>query len=294
VRRAAASATLAALVLAGCGGAGDEAPPAPARALFADDDAPLALVDRGRVDTGGPIAVRDVSYAIPGGRVQAFVVVPRESGRHAALVYVHGQGGDRGEFLPEARALAARGAVALTLTVPSSTPPSTAGLPPLQVLRRVRAAADRDVLAVRRAVDVLRARPDVDPARIGYVGWSAGARTGAIVAGVEPRIRALVLMSGGSTPVTRYAAVAPAGLRAAVTRILGQIDPLRLIRKARPGSLLLQNGRRDEVVPRSALDALRLAAPRGTEVRWYPTGHALSPRAGRDRVEWLARRLALD
>jgi hypothetical protein len=100
-------------------------------------------------------------------------------------------------------------------------------------------------------------------------------------------------MSGGSTPVAEYAAVAPAGLRAPVTRILGQIDPLRLIRRARPGSLLLQDGRSDEVVPRPALEALRLAAPRGTEVRWYAAGHALSARAERDRAAWLSRRLGL-
>jgi hypothetical protein len=47
------------------------------------------------------------------------------------------------------------------------------------------------------------------------------------------------------------------------------------------------------VVPRTALDALRLAAPRGTEVRWYATGHALNAQAERDRVQWLSRRLGI-
>ena len=58
------------------------------------------------------------------------------------------------------------------------------------------------------------------------------------LAGVEPRLHALVLMSGGATPVAAYAEQAPAELREDVTRILGQADPLRLVRKARPGSLL--------------------------------------------------------
>jgi dienelactone hydrolase len=289
VRRA-ASALLAALALAGCGEGGDAVPTQ--RALFADDTSPLALVDRGRVDAGGAVATHDVAYSIPGGgRVHAFLVTPSGSGRRPAVIYVHGQGGDRGQFLPEARSLAARGFVALTLTAPSSTAVRSAGLAPLQVLRRERRIAEQDVLAVRRAVDLLGARRDVDPGRIGYVGWSAGARTGALVAGVDRRLHAIVLMSGGSIPVSEYAAAAPAQLRAPITRILGRIDPLRLIARARPGSLLLQDGRRDEVVPRAALDALRLAAPRGTEVRWYATGHALSARAERDRAAWLAERL---
>jgi dienelactone hydrolase len=35
----------------------------------------------------------------------------------------------------------------------------------------------RDVLAVRRAADVLDSLPTVAANRIGYLGWSAGAKT---------------------------------------------------------------------------------------------------------------------
>src|SRR5207247_4765992 len=107
-----------------------------------------------------------------------------------------------------------------------------------------------DVVAVRRAVDVLRSLPFVDPSRIGYLGWSAGARTGALVAAAEPRLRGLVLLSAGAAPISAYLAAAPPSLRPQVRRDLGSVDPIRYVARARPGSLLLEDGRRDASVPR--------------------------------------------
>src|SRR5581483_2735179 len=128
--------------------------------------------------------------------------------------------------------------------------------------------------------------PSVDPERIGYVGWSLGARTGAIAAGVEPRLKALVLMSGGAPPVSDYLAEAPAALRPKLRPLLRDVDPLRWIARAQPGSLLLQDGRRDELVPQAALEGLAAAAPEHTDVRWYRAGHALDLAAFRDQLGW--------
>lgn len=219
--------------------------------------------------------------------------MPPGSARRPGVVYLHGSGGGRVDLLGPATWLAARGAVALAITAPSSVAATPGDLEPLPELRRQREVTIRDVVAVRRAVDLLSSRPGVDRDRIGFVGWSAGARTGALVAGVERRIRVFVLMSGGATPVSTYAARAPSELRGDVARILGQIDPLRLIRRARPEALLLQNGRRDEIVPQAALRALAGAAPMGSSVRWYPAGHALNAAAFRDQLAWLGRKLEL-
>ena len=180
------------------------------------------------------------------------------------------------------------------ITAPSEQAPAPSGVSAAQALRRQRDLAVADVLAVRRAFDVLLARRDVDGSRLGFVGWSAGARTGALLAGVERRVRAFVLMSGGATPVSAYAAEAPPELRDDVRRLLGQVDPLQTISRARPGTLLLQDGRRDEVVPRDALNGLANAAPSGTDVRWYAAGHDLNTTAYREQLAWLARRLEID
>src|SRR5204862_7331613 len=106
-----------------------------------------------------------------------------------------------------------------------------------------------DVVAIRRAVDVLQSLPQVDRHRIGYVGWSLGARTGAFVAAAEPRVKALVLLSAGADPLSAYVAAAPAYLRARVRPALGSVDPIRYIAWAKPGSVLLEDGAKDEVVP---------------------------------------------
>ena len=180
----------------------------------------------------------------------------------------------------------------LTITAPPPSPTAAAKTAPEQ-LAQVRTDTVAEVVAVRRAVDVLRALPSVDPNRIGYVGWSAGARVGALVAASEPRIRAFVLLSAGAAPVSAYAAGAPPQLRAQVRRIFGSVDPLRYIGRAPAGSLLLEDGRNDEVVPRAALLNVATAAPKGTIVRWYDAPHALNRAAYHDAFDWLASRLPI-
>jgi hypothetical protein len=280
------------VALAGCGGSSS---PPPAASPFPVGPRPLDMLDGGAVQAKSPLNVRNISFAGPGGRVPGFLVLPpgRPRGRPAVLL-LHGTGGDRGEFLPLAEWIAARGAVALTITEPSSSaPPPPPGEGAEAQLRRDRSIASADVVAARRAVRVLARRPEVDPARIGLVGWSAGAKTGAILAGVEPQLHALALMSGGAFPVEEYAAAAPQALRPAIRRELAPVDPLHWIARGRPGTIFLQDGRRDQIVPRRALDTLAAAAPKGTRFRWYDGGHGLNVAAEHDQLVWLAARLGI-
>ena len=282
------------LVVAGCGTSTPASrSPAPRGGVFSYDAfAPLGYVDRGRVNTrDSALAVHDVSFTSSGRRIDGYLVVPPGRGRRPAVVFVHGSGGDRTELLPQAGLLAARGVVTLTITAPSATAQSSATTPG-QVLGEMRAVTIDDVVAVRRAVDVLGLLPFVDPTRIGYLGWSAGARTGALVAAAEPRLRALALLSAGAAPISAYAAAAPPALRPRVRRVLGSVDPLRYVARARPGSLLLEDGRRDAVVPHGALLNIVHAAPRGTLVRWYDAPHELDRAAYRDAFAWLVRKLS--
>ena len=297
--RGRAAALAAVLLVAGCGGSGKHAaalPPPPSPYAY-DRAAPLGLRDAGRVnDRSYPVAVRDVSYAVPGGRVVAYLAVPPGTKRVPAVVYLHGSGAGegRGRFLLPAAWLAGRRAVGMTITLPSATAaPAPAGLTPQQSLARTRRIFVADVVAVRRALDVLQSLPQVDGKRLGLVGWSLGARIGAVVAGVDHRLGAVVLMSGGSTPVSAFVAQAPASLRPLVRRQLSAVDPLRWITAAKPGSILLQDGRQDKIVPRGALLALAHAAPTGTTLKWYPVGHGLDAQAYVDQLAFLARKLPI-
>ena len=292
------------LALAACGGSSssdgaDGAAPKPAVTAATPFDydaaAPLAFRDTGRANSNYPVVLRNVSFTSGAKRLQAFLALPPGGGKRPGVVYLHGSGGDRGQLLVQAMWLAGRGSVTLAITAPSAGAATDAaqGLTPVQGLQRQRDLAVGDVVAVRRAVDLLRTRPEVDPERIGFVGWSGGARTGALLSGVEKRIGAFVLMSGGAAPVSVYASQAPANLRADVRRVLGPVDPLRLIKQARPGTLLLQDGRQDAVVPRGALEDLAGATPAKTEIRWYDAGHELNTAAYRDQLDWLVRKLGI-
>jgi dienelactone hydrolase len=280
---------LIALCLAGCGG-GHATP----SAFDYDASAPLGLRDRGVVNRPYPIAIHDVSYASPrGGRVPAYLVVPPGKGPFPAVVYLHGSGGNRVELLAQATWMAARGAVTLTLDAPDARPGAPRTVPSgVAGLQRLRALYVQEVVDLRRAVDLLQSLPYVDPRRVAYVGYSAGARMGAILSAYEPRIRAFDLMSGGGVSSRAYVDTAPRSERRAVAAAFAGLDELVAIRRAH-AAFFFQDGLHDRVVPHRDLVALAAAAPRPKRVRWYPAGHELDAAAIHDQLDWVAGELGL-
>jgi dienelactone hydrolase len=258
-----------------------------------DRSAPLSFVDHGRVNRSSPIVVRDVSYASRGRRVRAFLVLPPGRGPFPAVVYAHGSGEDRLAFVGVAAWMVARGAVAVTVDQPPDADPDPQP-DALTALRRQRDRTARAVVDFRRAVDLLAGLPQVDEQRIGFVGFSAGARLGAILAGVERRIDVFALMSGGASPVAEYVAPLSPALRPQALELLVDVDPLDHVARAAPAALLFQNGRRDELVPQSALESLAAAGSRPKRVRWYQAGHGLNVAAYREQLDWLEERLRVD
>ena len=281
------------LLAAGCGGGSKAVAPHPS--LFGyDRSAPLGFRDRGRVNRNYPIQVRDVSYASPrGGRVSAFLVEPPGKGPFPAVIYLHGSGEDRTRLVVPAAWLAARGAVALAIDSAFVRATGAAPADPVKRLERERDLTAQTVVDLRRAVDLLASLPQVDPTRIGFVGYSGGAKLGAILAGVEPRIHAFDLMSGGAAPLASFVAAAPQNLRAPVRSVLGSIDPLRFVRSAHPAALFFQDGLKDTVVPHAQLAALAAAGSSPKRIRWYRADHSLGPQAFRDQLAWLSRELGI-
>lgn len=261
------------------------------RLSFAVPSGKLAFVDHGVIERKGSVVVHDVEFSSGAERIRAYLVEPIKPGRVPGVVLVHGSGGDRSELLPKAIELAQRGAVTMTITAPSTSDPLPAPTDVAELLAGSTATTVRDVVAVRRAADVLASRPAVDPSRLGYLGWSAGAKTGTFVAASDPRFRALALLSAGADSVAAFVSAAPARDRRIVRRTLSSIDPIRYVALARPGTLLLEDGSNDTVIPHEALENVADAAPPGTLVRWYPTGHALSPKAYDDAFTWLLQKL---
>lgn len=236
----------AVLLVAACGGA------KVARDPFAYARQPLAVRDHVAMSSKG-LAVHTLSFAgANGARVNAYLIVPRATGHHAAVLFLHGSGGTRKDLLVPAAELATRGAVTMTISQPNDT----ATFRPL-------------VVNARRALDLLAARPDVDPKRLGVVGYSLGAQTAAILAGDEPRLKAVGIVAGR-----------------------GSRTPLYWIART-DAQLYFQAGTLDQVVPHAQLVALMRAAPGHPRISWYPADHGMSLQSFDDQDAWQARELGV-
>jgi dienelactone hydrolase len=182
--------------------------------------------------------------------------------------------------------------------------------PALKDDKRDSAESDRDlyvclVVDLRRAVDVLVAKAQVDPARVGYVGHSLGATWGGTLSGVERRMKAFVLIAGIPDPgnvsgddwysrtMQTVVGTDPKQLQRYAEQV-GSISPDHFVGDAVPGSILFQFASFDQKVSRSRAEKYPKAAGPSQEVRWYPTGHFFhSEQAMQDRREWLSRKLGL-
>src|SRR5206468_9806223 len=98
LRGRAAAVALVALTAVGCGSGGTSSPTVttaaarPASPFGYQASAPLGYRNAGRVNGPYPIAVDDVSYAVPGGRVEGYLALPPGKGRVPAVIFLHGSG----------------------------------------------------------------------------------------------------------------------------------------------------------------------------------------------------------
>jgi dienelactone hydrolase len=289
--RALALALLATLAaLAGCGGSTgphkDDPLAAKDAEVFAfDREAPLGATE-GETLKQKAFTVRAISYKSPGGdRVSGIVVVPRRPAEpRAGVIFMHGAGGTRIDFLGEAVELAKRGAVAITIDSPFSRSPKKevqAGMASPPVTRELMIRNAKDLV---RGFDLLVRKYGVDPERLGIVGYSMGVQPAALAAALDPRVRAVVLMAGRA-----YPSGTPGD--AEWELLFGPIDTVHFVGHLAPAHVLLQGGRGDTVIPRSEMEKLYAATSEPKEIRWYDAGHELGKRSERERRDWLAAEL---
>jgi dienelactone hydrolase len=290
-------------VLSACGAGGAVAsrpaaqPTAEALRLF-DYDARSPLGVR-VVSTrkSGALTVQEITYASPkGGRVPATLLIPEGRGPFAGILFMHGMPGNRTATFPEAETLARRGAVTLSIDAPFARRRGEAA----RLSARDREEQVQLIVDWRRGVDLLTARPDVDPKRLAYVGHSYGGAMGGLLAGVEKRLKAYALVVGDGGLVSHVTASRDPDFarlsRRARERWLAAmepIEPLRFVGRASPAHLLFQNGYRDRLVSPASAEAYQAAASEPKTVEWYDADHGLDARATRDRHLWLAGQIGI-
>lgn len=246
----------------------------------------------------GNLRVSSVSYPSPrGGRVSALIVAPYGDGSFAGLIVQHGLPGNKLQVLQTAEDLARTGAVVIAIDAPWSRRKE---LP--NFTERDRSDQIQLMVDLRRAVDLLQSRDDVDDDRIAYFGVSYGGAMGGLFAGVEDRLAAVVLDVGDGGLVTHFTGAddkygplsqLPAARRKRWLDAMRPIEPIKWIGRAK-AAILFQSARNDQLVPPADARKYHEAAGRPKDIRWYDSDHFLPPKAGCDAAQWLEKKIGIE
>jgi uncharacterized protein len=267
---------------------------------------PLATTTQQAWEEADGITVASISYASPkGGQVPTLLVVPTGRGPFAGVIVQHGMPATKESMLAAGKDLARTGAVAVLVDAPFNRPEHGGpGSDPLSFTPKDRDEQIQLIVDLRRAVDLLVARPDVDQARLAYYGVSYGAAMGGLLAGVEHRPKAYVLAVGDGGLVSHFTGPDdadrpevqsfPAEQRQRWLQAMRPIEPINFVGKAAPAALLFQAGTRDELIPQQDTRRYYQAASQPKQLRWYAAGHELNCAARTDMAAWLARHVRID
>ena len=250
--------------------------------------------------TNNGVEVSAVSFDSPdGGRVTGMLFDPvTRSSLRPGIVLMHGMPGNARQMAGLGQALAQYGAVVIAIDAPFARRSGE----PVRFTTQDRAEQIQLIKDLQRAVDVLRARVNVDDARIAYHGTSYGGAMGALFVGIERRIKTAVLVVPDGGLVSHFTGPEDVSFmnslscatRVAWFRAMTPIEPIRFIAHASPTPLLLQSGRSDNLVPADDAQLLHTAAPQPRTILWYDAGHGLNQTALFDRHDWLREQIGLD
>jgi dienelactone hydrolase len=230
--------------------------------LFAYHSAtPFDVKENGSHDEGG-VTVRDISYAGEAGQlVDAYLVVPPGDGPFPAVLFEHGMGDTRDQYIDLAVALAGQQHVV--------------GLVPTRPVTASAGGTDEAILQIREmrhGLDLLVAQPGVDGSRLGYVGFSMGAVLGSEIVAVESRLKTAVLMEAVPNVARNW------------------LDPAVLAPHAATTDILFQFGKSDPNYGEDEANAFAALYPQ-KQVSWYDQPHSISTEFATDCEKWLSTNL---
>ena len=229
-------------------------------------------------------------------RVTAVFSLPAKATAHCpAVIVMHGSGGDKNASYVTlvCSEMNRRGYAAIAIDGQyrgdRAKPGKTGDLRPDSYT--MRDIWVQDVVDLRRAVDFLRSRPEIDGNKIGFVGFSMGAMLGAALGGVEDRISCFLLAvpGGGFVDLAKNIEKYPLLKEKWPIRVTPEVmkrvqdfanvaDPIYFVSRIAPRPILVIVAKQDEVIPASASNAFIEAGHiKATDVTYYSSGHALNP-----------------
>lgn len=266
-----------------CAGADEAAAWQTRRAQFDYDKSQALNATSELVAEGGRIVEERIEFDSPlGGRVAGAMVRPREGGKPRVLLLLHGFGGSKQDAMMVGVVLAGKGWATLGLDAAGHGDrkmPKEAFLDP--DTGAAQKAMIQTVVDYRRALDYLETREDLDSQGVGLIGASMGAMMGTLLAAVDDRISAaLLIVGGGAWEKMVEASDHPVAVRfrerladPVFAEELSNIDPVNYVAHIAPRPVWMLNGRQDQIVPPACAEALHAAACEPKRVVWYDGGH---------------------
>jgi len=262
------------------------------------------------VENRDGVKVYDISYSGAGrGRVPAYLVVPAGKGPFAAVIFASCCDGKRERFLEEALELAQMGTVSLLVDWNAAKRPDykpNKDGPPRGAAGGTddRGEVIKMVIEFRRGIDVLQSRHDVDAKRIAFIGHSTGGRAASILAGVEKRIKSVVIMasqisateawrSNDNPRIVKLRESLPKETFEQYLDAIAPVDAIHYVKHAAPTALLLQFGLQDDSPNERQARLFSDVASDPKTFKLYDAKHYLNDEARKERVEWLAAQLRL-
>jgi len=242
----------------------------------------------------GDVTVRDITFSPePGRDVKAYLVVPKGNGPFAGILWVHWLGeekSNRTQFLDEAVELAPKGAVSLLVDAMWSAPEWFGKRVPEKDYEN----SIRQVIELRRALDLLLSQPNVDKTRVGFVGHDYGAMYGMLMAGVDQRVNTFVFVAATQS-LNDWAFLGPQPKsKAAYLKQNSNLELTDYLRQAKNASKFFQFGKDDFYVSRADGAILFAAATEPKQRKLYEAPHKMElQEIAKDRGDWLVKQLKL-
>jgi hypothetical protein len=243
------------------------------------------------------ILIRSISFISCNpvhGRVKAYLVMPSSQPPYAGIVYFHWLGrpnGNRDEFLDEAVEMADHTVFSILIQgyFPWTEPPVSGKKDRQQVIDQT--------IDLRRAIDILLMQPGIENERIAFIGHDYGAMFGSIMAGIDKRVKACVLVTGmgnfGDWSLKYWKKPSEDGADN-YRKSLTPVDPIGYISNVHPTALFFQFANKDIYISKETALHFFNAASEPKLVKWYDTEHEMMiPQVRKDRVEWVKKQLGI-